>query len=123
MVGMRHPRRRAPFRITPRVHEVRAARKRSRFRGRSNLVEPDEVSGGPQATDRLAIDRNIIIFEFNYCSLKQASLLVFSKTVRANAGETRGAPIGRDERESACYLLARRQTSERDLLVILNYLS
>ena len=34
------------FRITPVVHEVRAARKRSRFRGRSNLVEPDEVSGG-----------------------------------------------------------------------------
>jgi len=45
-VRKHEPRRPRPFRITPRVHEVRAARKRLRFRGRSNLVEPDEVSGG-----------------------------------------------------------------------------
>ncbi len=34
------------FRITPRVHEVRAPLETLAFLGRSNLVEPDEVSGG-----------------------------------------------------------------------------
>ena len=76
------------FRITPRVHEVRAPLETLAFLGRSNLVEPDEVSGGPQATDRLAIDRKKRVFGFNQCPLKQLSLLLFSKTVRANAGET-----------------------------------
>jgi len=34
------------FRLTPRVHEVRAPLETLAFLGRSNLVEPDEVSGG-----------------------------------------------------------------------------
>ena len=40
----------ANLRITPVVHEVRAPLETLAFLGRSNLVEPDEVSGGPQAT-------------------------------------------------------------------------
>jgi len=66
------------------------------------LVEPDEVSGGPQATDRLAIIRKKRVIHFNQCPLKTASLIRYSKMVRANAGETRGAPNWRDERETAC---------------------
>jgi len=56
----------------------------------------------PQAADRFAIDRKKKVLGFNQCSLKQASLLLFSKTVWANAGETWGAPDWRDEREFSC---------------------
>jgi len=90
------------FRLTPRVHEVRAPLETLAFLGRSNLVEPDEVSGGRKATDRLAIIMKKRVMHFNQCPLKPLSLRRFSKMVRANAGETRGAPMGRDERETAC---------------------
>ena len=96
----------AGLQITPRVHEVRAPLETLAFLGRSNLVEPDEVSGGPQATDRLAIIMKKRVFYFNQCPLKSLSLIRYSKMVRANAGETRGAPMGRDERETACYAMA-----------------
>jgi len=36
----------AVFRLTPGIHEVRAPLETLAFLGRSNLVEPDEVSGG-----------------------------------------------------------------------------
>jgi len=78
------------------------------------LVEPDEVSGDRQVTDRLAIIRKKRVMHFNQCPLKPLSLIRYSKMVRANAGETRGAPMGRDERETACYALVRHPTSASD---------
>ena len=98
------------MRITPRVHEVRAARKRLRFRGRSNLVEPDEVSGGPQATNRFAV---LIIQEFSYNSM--SCKIIFLNSIEQDGSSERrrnprSAPKGRDERESSCCTMGARAT-------------
>jgi len=73
------------------------------------LVKPDEVSGGPQATGRLAVDSKKIIFGINQCQLKKAALLLFSKTGRANLAKSEERPVGSDERESSCYTMGARR--------------
>jgi len=104
MAGMRNPRRRAPFRITPaRWRSSGAPKNACVFWGRPNLVEPAWPSQGLRARALFALwvvfEAAVLIYGDVYDTLK-----LFPQKARGSRGRDPEEPPrgGGDERPRAC---------------------